>query len=115
MSTEYTNGSVYSNFKSNRELPKAIKFDIVDRYGAHKATAANESRGAMSVEETYQSVGILSSFIPAGMPQLNSVELLFAFFTKELENEAPKYNRGWIVERTRYGQSSKSSKGERHI
>lgn len=94
MSSEYTNGSVYSNFVLNRKLPQRIKFDIIDRHGAHKSTTANERRGDMSVKETYQSVGILPSFILAGMPQLNPVELLFAFLTKELENEAPKYNRG---------------------
>ena len=94
VSTEYTNGSVYSNFILNRELPQTIKFDIIDRHGAHKSTTANERRGDMSVVETYQNVGILPSFIPAGMPQLNPIEILFAFLTKELESEAPKYNRG---------------------
>jgi hypothetical protein len=94
VSNEYTNGSVYSNFILNRKLPQTIKFDIIDRNGAHKSTAANERRGDMSVVETYQNVGILPSFILAGMPQLNPIELLFTFLTNELESEAPKYNRG---------------------
>lgn len=85
---------MYSNFILNKELPQTIKFDIINRHGAHRSTAANERRGDKSVVETYQNVGILPSFIRADMPQLNPVEPLFAFLTKELGSEAPKYNRG---------------------
>ncbi len=94
ISKNYTNGSKFVQFIIERELPEHIQFDIIDRHGAHKAGKANIDRGDPTVIEAYNCQGIYPDFIPAGMPQLNPVELCFAYVTKYLRDESPKYNSG---------------------
>ena len=94
ISKDYTNGSKFAQFLIDRELPELIQFDIIDRHGAHKAEKANIDRGDPTIKEAYKSVNVYPDFIPAGMPQLNPVELCFAYVTKYLKDESPKYNSG---------------------
>ena len=94
ISKDYTNGSKFANLILERELLSHIRFDFIDRHGSHKAEKANIESGDLTVKDTYKSVDIYPDMIPAGMPQLNPVELCFGYITKYFEDESPKYNSG---------------------
>jgi hypothetical protein len=49
VSENYTNGSVFEEFISNRNLGNHVKYDIIDRHGSHKAVQANINRGTIPV------------------------------------------------------------------
>ena len=53
ISENYTNGSIYVDYIENRDILIHIKYDIIDRHGAHKAKKANVDRGDFPVLEVY--------------------------------------------------------------
>jgi hypothetical protein len=97
INTCYTDGSVFGEFVENRNLPEHILYDIQDRHKLHSSIQANINRGTTPVQEIYENEGIVQDFIPAAMPQLDPVELLFGYITKYLKDESPKYikNGSW--------------------
>jgi hypothetical protein len=101
ISEKYTNGSIFAKYVQNRNVPNHIRYDIQDRHSSHFATKANYSRGDPSVSEIYQEVGLVQDFVPAGMPILDPIELLFSRIDKDLRDSSSKYNQngaGWKLE-----------------
>jgi transposase len=100
ISEDYTNGSVFEQFVSTRNLANHIEYDIIDRHGSHKAVQANINRGTIPVSEAYKECNIQEDFTPAGKPTFNPVELLFGYLGKYVADKAPKYNNGsgWTKE-----------------
>jgi hypothetical protein len=47
ISEDYTNGSVFEQFVTIRNLANHIDYDIIDRHGSHKAVQANINRGTI--------------------------------------------------------------------
>jgi hypothetical protein len=45
ISEDYTNGLVFEQFVSTRNLANHIEYDIIDRHYLHKAVQANINRG----------------------------------------------------------------------
>jgi transposase len=100
VSENYTNGSVFEEFISNRNLGDHVKYYIIDRHGSHKAVQININRGTILVWEAYQECDIEEDFTSAGMSTFNPIELLFAYLGAYIANEAPEYNKdsGWTKE-----------------
>ena len=94
LNEEYTDGSIYVHFVSDRTLSRHIKWDIQDRHKSHQATNANIERGDPTVAETYEEIGIVQDFTPAGNPQFDPIESLFSKIDKDLSNAAPEFNKG---------------------
>lgn len=85
----------------NRTLPDHILYDIQDRHSSHFAIQANYSRGDPSVSEIYEEVELVQDFIPAAMPILDPIELLFSRIDKDLRDSSSKCNpngAGWGLE-----------------
>jgi hypothetical protein len=101
ISEKYTNGSIFAMYVRNRTLPDHILYDIQDRHSSHFATQANYSRGDPSVSEIYEEVELIQDFVPAAMPILDPIELLFSRIDKDLRDSSSKYNpngAGWELE-----------------
>jgi transposase len=94
INTENTNGVKFGEYVEERELPKHIKFDIIDRHSAHKCVKANEQKDELSIKDQYKLKGIIQDFTPGGTPEMNEIELFFAYLNKYIEDRASKFNDG---------------------
>lgn len=94
ISTNYTNGAIFSEYVRERDMEPYVKWDIMDRHSSHKAVAANEKVGEIPVPESFAMKNIEPDFTPAGMSQMDPIESLFSFVDRHVENESGKYNKG---------------------
>jgi transposase len=100
INTENTDGVKFGEYVEERTLPDFIKFDILDRHSSHKCVKANEQRDELSIQDQYKLKGLIQDFTPGGTPEMNAIELFFAYLNKYIEDRASTFNdgSGWTQE-----------------